>query len=179
MASILKCSEFQDLAGVKYGTILQVVSAFDNTHYVFNAGSANQVTYYNITGLSVNITPKSTSSRILLLASVSGGQSSNAYNGYIRLARNGNGIGTSDSRGIYVAGGSAMAGWRTVDNSELAHASLLFVDSPNTTSATTYNVQVCNSGGGSYTTTINRGNATDTSWQQAGSSSIVAMEIQG
>lgn len=179
MASVLKFDEWQSTAGVKYGTILQVVSAFDNTHYVFNAGSANQVTFYNITGLSLNITPRSTSSRILIMASVSGGQTSNAYNGYIRLARNGTGIGTSESRGIYINGGSAMAGWRTVDNSELAHASLLFVDSPNTTSATTYNVQVCNSGGGSYATTINRGNATDTSWQQAGSSSIVAMEIQG
>jgi len=179
MASVLKFDEWQNTAGVKFGTVLQVVSAFDNTHYVFNAGSANQATFYNITGLSVNITPKSTTSRILIMASVSGGQASNAYNCFLRLARDGNGIGTSDPRGIYRAGGTAMAGWRTVDNTELSSASLLFVDSPASTSQVTYNVQVCNSGGGSYNTTINRPASTDTTWVQAGSSSIIAMEIQG
>ncbi len=183
MASVLKFDEWQSTAGVKYGTILQVVSAFDNTHYVFNAGSANQVTFYNITGLSVNITPRSTTSKILLLASVSVGQHQDAYNVYLRLARNGTGIGTSESRGIYVNGGSAMAGFRSFAGGSgtfsTATLPLTFVDSPNSTSTQTYNVQLCNAGGGSYASYVNRQQATDTSWAQALSSNLIAMEIQG
>ncbi len=183
MASVLKFDEWQSTAGVKYGTVLQVVSAFDNTHYVFNAGSASQVTFYNITGLSVNITPRSTTSRILLMASVSVGQTQDAYNVYLRFARNGNGIGTSDSRGIYVAGGSAMVGYRSFAGGSGTYAPgalpMCFVDSPASTSQLTYNVQVCNSGGGSYPSYVNRQQATDTSWAQALASNLIAMEIQG
>lgn len=178
MASILKFDEWQNTAGVKRGTVLQTVSVFDNTHYLFNAGSSNQVTFYNVTGLSLSITPSSATSKILLIAAVSGGQSGNAYNGFLRLARNGSGLGSSDSRGIYVSGGTAITGWRTVDSSELASSCMVFMDSPASTSAITYNVQACNSGGGSYPMSINRPVSTDTSWQQSGSSSLIAMEIQ-
>jgi hypothetical protein len=183
MASILKFDEWQNTAGVKYGTVLQVVSAFDNTHYVFNAGSSNQVTFYNVTGLSVNITPRSTTSRILLMASVGVGQTQDSYNIYLRFARNGTGIGTSDSRGIYVAGGSAMVGYRTFaggsGNYSITALPMCFVDSPASTSQLTYNVQVCNSGGGTSPSYINRQQATDTTWAQAMASNIIAMEIQG
>lgn len=183
MASVLKFDEWQSTAGVKYGTVLQVVSAFDNTHYVFNAGSTNQVTFYNITGLSVNITPRSTTSRILLLASVSVGQTQDAYNVYLRLARNGNGIGTSESRGLYVAGGSAMAGFRAFAGGSGTYSSatlpLTFVDSPASTSQLTYNVQLCNPGASTYPSYVNRHQGADTSWAQALSSNLIAMEIQG
>jgi hypothetical protein len=178
MASELRFDRWLDGAGNPKGTILQVVSAFDNTHYVFNAGAANQVTYYNVTGLSVNITPSASTSKFLIMASISGGQPGNAYNGFFRLARNGTGIGLSDSRGIFVTGGTAMSGWRTVHDTELAHCSLMYVDTPATTSAITYNVQCCNSGGGSYPTEVNRAHTTQTDWPQAGSSCLVVMEIQ-
>lgn len=178
MASILKFDEWQNTAGVKRGTVLQVVSVFDNTHYVFNAGSSNQNTFYNVTGLSLSITPSSASNKILLLAAVTGGQYGNGYNGFARLARNGSGIALSDSRGIFISGGTATTGWRTVDGSEICSNSMMFVDSPASTSAITYNVQVCNSGGSGYPSYVNRSHAPDTSWQQAGTSSLIAMEIQ-
>lgn len=178
MASILKFDEWQNTAGVKRGTVLQTVSVFDNTHYTFNAGSSSQVTFYNVTGLSVSITPSSATSKILLLASVMVGQYTDGFNIYLRLARNGTGIGLSDSRGIFVAGGTAMTGFRSFNGYSITGLPLNFMDSPATTSAVTYTVQVCNSGGSSYPSYVNRQYTADTSWAQAGSSSLIAMEIQ-
>lgn len=178
MASILKFDEWQSTAGIKRGTILQVVSAFDNTHYTFNAGAANQVTFYNITGLSLSITPTSSTSKILLISSVHVGQYADGYNIYLRLARNGNGIGTSESRGVYITGGTAMAGFRAFNAYACTNLALSYVDSPATTSAVTYNVQCCNSGGSGYPSTVNRQYAQDTGWPQAGSSNLIAMEVQ-
>lgn len=179
MASILKFDEWQSTAGVKYGTVLQVVSAFDNTHYVFNAGSANQVTFYNITGLSLNITPRSTTSRILLLAHVSVAQANNGYNNYLRFARNGNGIASSEPRGLFTNGSTATVGWRGNMDQQLVGMAMTYVDSPATTSQVTYNIQCCNSGGSSYPSYINRVISPDTTWQQPGTSNLIAMEIQG
>lgn len=183
MPSILKFDEWQNTAGVKRGTVLQTVSVFDNTHYTFNAGSANQVTFYNITGLSLNITPTSSTSRILLMAHVSVGQVVDSYNIYLRFARNGTGIASSDSRGIYVAGGTATVGFRTFAAGSGAYQptslAMCFVDNPGTTSATTYNIQCCNSGGSGSPSYVNRTAAQDTAWPQAGTSNLIAMEIQG
>ena len=179
MASILKFDEWQSTAGVKRQTVLQVVSAFDNAHYVFNGGSANQTTFFNISGLSVSITPSSTSSRIVLIASVGVSQYGDGYNVFLRFARGSTGIGTSQSNGIYANGGSAMAGLRTFNNYDQSNLAMCYVDSPATTSATTYNVQCCNSGGSGYPSYVNRLSATDTGWVQAMSSNLIAMEIAG
>jgi hypothetical protein len=178
MASILKFDEWQNTAGVKRGTVLQTLSVFDNTHYTFNAGSANQNTFYNVTGLSISITPSSATSKILLMASVCIGQYTDGYNIYLRLARNGTGIGTSDSRGIFLSGGTAMVGWRAFNGYAMNGVPMNFMDSPATTSAVTYTVQVCNSGGSSYPSYVNRQHTADTNWPQAGSSNLIAMEIQ-
>ena len=158
------------------GTILQVVSTFDNTQYVFNSGSTNQTTYYSISGLTATITPSSTSSKILLIGSVSAGQQSNSYNNYLRFYRNSTAVGIGNPTN-YNAG--ATGSYRSNDGSAMGTIAMSFLDSPATTSAITYSIQICNSGGGSYPSYINRCANNNTGWEQSGASNFIVMEIAG
>ena len=158
------------------GGVLQVVSVTDTAQYVFNTGSANQFTYYDISGLTLTITPSSTSSKILIFADICSGQYANGYNAFFRINRAGSAVGVGVN-GSY--GGSSSNGMRTVDGSEIGSVSFQYLDSPATTSATTYKIQICNSGGGSYPSTVNRPYNSSTGWEQSGQSTFTIMEIAG
>ena len=161
------------------GSILQVVSIFDNTQYVFSAGSQNQTIYYDVTGLTVNITPSSTSSKILILSATTVNQTSDAYNIYLRLYRGSTAIALANGTGYTAA---ASAGFRTAGSGNYMPVTLPinFLDSPATTSSVNYNIKCCNSGGGSYPSYINRMSAVASDWPQGpGGSSITVMEISG
>lgn len=67
MASILKFDEWQTPTGTTVGTILQVVSASYNTPTSTNVSSS----YTNLFG--VNITPRTTNSKILIFGTVAVG----------------------------------------------------------------------------------------------------------
>lgn len=159
-------------ANLPVGTVLQVVSTFDNTQYTFNSGSAGQTTYYSISGLTVNITPTSATSKILIIATCAVGQVGNNYNNFLRLYRNSTPLALGNSSGF---NGAATGGFRASDSSALGSIAMNFLDSPATTSATTYSVQICNSGG-SVASYINRP-AQYSGWEQTGSSTITVMEI--
>lgn len=159
------------------GSVLQTVSVFDNTRYTFNSGSSNQITFYDISGLQLSITPKSATSKILLLGMVSGGHYTNVYNAYFRFDRNGTNIGSGGSTDVK-AGSTAMTAFRSVgDQSYQITIPMIFLDSPATTSAITYKIQICNSGGSGYPAYINRSYVIDANWQQGSGSSITALEI--
>ena len=143
------------------GKVLQVVSATDSTSR--STTSTSFVTASNT--LSVNITPSSTSNKILVLAQSNTNSSSGAGYQYITLFRDSTNLGDSIN-GMNVA--SNVTGVQT----SYTPVSLKFLDSPNTTSAITYQVYF-RSNSASYTARINRGQAggTDTV------GSIIAMEI--
>ena len=180
--SILSAAKITDLSGKTIlqntGSILQVVSVFDNTQYVFNAGSTNQSTYYDVTGLTVNITPSSASSRILIMSAITVGQTSDAYNVYLRLYRGATAICLGNSTGYLAA---ASAGFRTAGSGNYMPTTLpiTFLDSPGTTSSVNYNIKCCNTGGSTYPSYVNRTPTTDTSWMQNSGSTITLMEISG
>lgn len=166
-------------ANAPSGSVIQVVTVFDNTQYTFSSGSASQVTFYDIAGLQLSITPVSSTSRILLLGMVTGGQSSDFYNAYFRFNRNGTNIGAGSTNG-YTSGSTAMVGWRTAgDATASPSAPMIFVDSPSTTSAITYKIQICNSGGSSGLSFVNRASTLNNTWPQGTASSFTAMEIAG
>jgi len=156
------------------GEVLQVLQVVDTSQYVFNTGSAGQTTYYDITGLTLNITPASTSNKILVIANLQGGQYNNSYNAFLRLNRGGSAIGVGVN-GSYVA--TSGASWRSCDGSELCTASMHYLDSPATTSQITYKVQICNSGGSSYYSTVNRCYNSSTGWEFSGVSNLTLIEI--
>ena len=158
-------AQIPQLTGVKMptGSVLQVVSV--NKVNAFTTTSSSPV---DVTGLSVNITPSSASSKILVLAQIYGG--SDVSTGfYVNLVRNstnlnigtaGSGVGNSTA-GSYFASGSY---WST--------SPIIFLDSPATTSSTTYKIQLFNSGSG--TLAVNR-RADDA--VVGGSSTITVLEI--
>ena len=111
------------------GSVLQVVQASTTTQV------ANSTTTYTDTGLTATITPKSASSKILVIVTQSCYRSGTATGVNIKLFR-----GATDL-GQYVKD-EAYTGNSTANVSTTAFQRL---DTPNTTSPTTYKTQFANS----------------------------------
>jgi hypothetical protein len=95
----------------------------------------------DITGMSLSITPRSTSNKVLCYFSVWG--TSNYYKTYINLLRGSTPLCQGAAAGSRPTQTSSWADSAGEMNSHgfVFHHSLLFLDSPNTTSATTYKLQ--------------------------------------
>jgi hypothetical protein len=155
------------LTGVSAGKILQVVSTTKTDSF-----TASSASYTDITGLSVAITPSSTSSKIFVMFSLFG----NTPNlGYFQLVRGATNISVGDSAGSRVTcttGGINYGGDSNRGYSYSAH----YLDSPSTTSSTTYKVQV--RGEFANTVYINRSqNDPDSSTGYRGTSQITVFEV--
>ena len=131
------------------------------TASTFSTSSSSLV---DITGLSVSITPTSASNKVLVMATVSCGISTAAELIYATLARGGTAIGGGTDATIISEG-------RSTDRAY--NFSTQFLDSPATTSATTYNVRTL-ANAGAYTFYLNRRGATDA---YRGISTITVMEV--
>ena len=133
--------------GISAGKILQVVQTF-KTDSTSQSGNSS-TTFYDISGMSVSITPSSSSNKVLVMwtAQVASSGASGRGN-IIRLLRGSTEIGSG-------TGGSSTNGQvyhRTVQyNPETKN--MMYLDSPNTTSATTYKLQWSVEGSGGSATT--------------------------
>ena len=162
---VLTAAQMNNLRGAF--RILQVVSTAKT-----DAFTTTSTSFTDVTGLSVSITPSATSSKILVMAYVMAGVSGDiALNA--RLMRDTTAIFIGDTAGsrprdtFYTGFNAANLGMPF---------SPVFLDSPNTTSATTYKVQVFVNSGTAY---INR-SASDrdtTAYDGRSASSITVMEI--
>jgi len=159
------------LTGVGGGKILQVVHTHKTDVFSTTASGASPVT---ITGLSASITPTATNSKILIQVSLSTGTSADNH------------IGAQVFRGstIVAQGDSASNRPRMTipasinnPNWNMESSAMTLVDSPNTTSATTYSVKI--GGNGTATIYINRSGRDSNNTNEDGRyvSSIVLMEI--
>ena len=123
------------------GMILQVVSITKTNPFSTSVSDALQ----DVTGLSATITPTSATSKVLVSLSISG-QSTNNRNGYGVLLRDSTQIGTGGAVGSRPGVTFDLANIGVGNNIGTGHwawpKSVQFLDSPNTTSATTYKVQV-------------------------------------
>tara|TARA_B100000212_G_scaffold310095_1_gene260945 strand:+ start:4 stop:561 length:558 start_codon:yes stop_codon:yes gene_type:complete len=151
------------------GHVLQVQSMTVTTSATSAAG-----TTFTDTGLTINITPSSTSSKIYVMSHVSMG-ATNGYRFALRLVRGSSNISVATSAGSRTVATVAHEG--TGGNKIDQTFPIFFLDSPATTSATTYKIQAaCEQGGGTWY--LNRGGtATDNSTVYAATSSISVMEI--
>lgn len=154
------------------GKILQVQSSV-KSDYTDQSTSGN--TWYNISGLSVNITPSSSSNRVYVMVSV---QMATQQNGGIRLLRNGSAIALGDSYSSRTRMSAAAADASSI---EPVAATISFVDSPGTTSTVTYSIQGlahANGGGsgGSFKINSGYGNGTNADYPQT-ISTITVFEI--
>ena len=135
---------FQPVGGARIG---QVVSTAKTDTFTTTSAS-----FVDVTGLSVTITPTSATSKILVMASVSGQGASGITALQGRLMRDSTAIAIGDA-----AGSRQRASFGNVEtgssNSDLS--SIMFLDSPATTASTTYKIQVL-SGSSPQTVVINR-----------------------
>ena len=159
-----------DFAAGVGGKILQVVTAHKTDTF-----STSSTSFVDVTGLSVNITPSSASNKILIFANLNW----NIYNGHgsARLYRDAVSIAKGDA-----AGSRIRATWHNSDSvqSDIVSASMVWLDEPATTSATTYKIAIAVPYSGTYTVHVNiANNDTDAAYQSRVASSITVMEVAG
>jgi hypothetical protein len=160
------------------GGILQVVSTTKTD--VFSSSVA-ATSFVAVTGLSATITPRSTSSKILVMANVSGGATT-ASNGAIldfRLKRGATVIGVGDAAGSRSRVTSGSYGVTSLGEALITVPGQV-LDSPATTSSTTYSVDILNLSGSTQTLYVNR-TPTDTdsaTWRRS-TSTITLIEVAG
>ena len=155
-------------AGLPSGTVLQVKQAAKTD--VFSTASTS---FVDVTDMSVNITPSSTNSKILIQLSLSLGANAGSFACFPRMLRGSTVIHAADTdygNGIEAAF-MFEAGANTV-----FPLSWTYLDSPSTTSSTTYKLQMRVNTSTGY---VNRQSSmTDSSWS-GGVSSLTLMEIAG
>ena len=155
------------LASGTGGKVLQVVSA--NKTDTFTSASSS---YVDLTGITVNITPSATSSKILVMCSLSlsvdGGGAPQ-----LKLLRDSTALNLADAAG---SRGRTTTSYVISATDVIASVPITFLDSPSSTSQLTYKVQ-----GFGYNTNViyvNRtSNDADAAYRQRASSSITVMEI--
>jgi len=156
----------------KAGNILQVVSTTKTDTF----SSSTNNSFVDITGLSVTITPTATSSKILVLYDI---QMSGGELFFIQLVRASTAIkvGNTDSANRVEC---TVGGFKQEENADkVAPAAGSFLDSPSTTSATTYKLQG-RIYGGSNTFVVNRTSAdSNNAYTGRGASTITVMEVAG
>lgn len=151
------------------GTVIQVntITVSSAATYSMGAGAIQDV------GLNISITPTKTSSRILILSTVSSAGISFNRPGTV-LLRNGSRISIGDASGSRNRTSSGGSSGETSPGTQSVH----YVDSPNTTSAVTYSVNIVNyhSGTQSYAFNYDQGNSDNIAHART-ASSITVMEI--
>jgi hypothetical protein len=136
MPSIMRFDQWQNTLGQNYGTVLQVVQVVKTDVF-----STTSTSYVDVTGLSIAITPKFATSKILVSGDIALGSSTvDRYSIFGRMTRNGTAVGIADT--------SASARDRGTFSYQMGgfegpmSQSFSFFDTPNTTSFTTYTAQI-------------------------------------
>ena len=141
--STLKVDAIQTTTGAaqEFGKVLQVVSTY-NTDYTSQSIPAHTQT--NVTNMSVTITPSSTSSKVLIMVNWAGETGSSAWDATVGLRRGTTQIGQPQNTGSTYAGNIGIAGPYGAYQSDVAStgefSNFQYLDSPSTTSATTYHM---------------------------------------
>ena len=153
--STLKVNTLQNTSGNALTFIKQVVQTIKTSHFATTSTS-----FTDVTGYSASITPSSTSSKVLVRV----------------VACTGNGAANADNKVRVLRGSTAITDTETMVRSDSISENHSYVieilDSPSTTSATTYKVQVKAESNEIF---INRRNNND----NGGQSSITLMEVAG
>lgn len=156
------------------GKVLQVVQTVKTDTF-----SHSTNTFTGITGLSAQITPSSTSNKILVRVNIVVSNSNTNGYGAIALYRDGSVV----SGAVGDAAGSRLQSTTSNPlvnpNNHARHVSFEYLDSPSSTSALTYQPYI-RKGAETVTLYVNRnGNEADTANHTRSISSITLMEIEG
>lgn len=160
-----------NLTGITTGKILQVQSVVKTDQF-----SSTSTSFVDITGLSINITPSSTNSKILVLAqiAVSGEDAGTG----IMLDRDGTEPLKADadgSRQRFTMIGN-YAGYASSSSYSNGSNHISFLDSPNTTSQVTYKLKAKTRSANTFRVNITRYTGDDTN-SSVGTSTLTVMEV--
>lgn len=157
------------------GGVIQVVQAVKTD--AFGAALSN-LQWQDVTGMSVTITPKINTSKILILVDLKASGTQAASIVRSRLLRDSTPVYIGDAASNRARSMGQFYGGNSDANFYMAQIGGTFLDSPNTSSAITYKVQI---GGDANTSTlyVNRtqGDRDGTNMDARGASSITVMEI--
>ena len=138
-----------------FGKVLQVISATHATEVTSTSSS------YADTGLTASITPSSTSNKVLVIVNQNGLEKDNTDTKIsVKLLR-----GSTD---IALFAGTGTLNTSTANRTDIGGTGVSILDTPNSTSSTTYKTQLKNQGSG--TVAVQNGGSV---------SSITLMEIAG
>ena len=156
------------ILGSGVGKILQVVQDVKTDTF-----STSSQAFVDVTGLSVSITPSSASNKILVMVSLALGN--NGTHSDARLMRDSTAIAIGDASSNRTRSTFHLS---SVSNTDIPTPSMTWLDSPATTSAVTYKMQVAVPYSSSYVIYVNRG-ADDSDAGYAGRlvSTITVMEV--
>ena len=153
------------------GKVLQVVS----TELATTFSVANSSSFSDVTGLSLSITPSSASSKILIIYNVALFSTNGTNLAFMRLLRDSTAIsqGTASGSRTVATGGTDV----TNNYAPFPAVSGNYLDSPATTSATTYKITI-GSGSSSGTLYVNRSSTDDDQANRPRFASVItALEI--
>jgi hypothetical protein len=160
------------------GAVLQVVSTTKTDTYSEDI-SGNSISTNLVTGLQPSITPSSASNKILILINLCIGYESNSTGdapGFL-LKRGSTGIAKGDTAGSRTS--LTISSWLGSVNQMVA-MSMNFLDSPSTTSATTYAISLFNGAAATRGVRINRTHDdVDANYKVRTASTITLIEIAG
>jgi len=154
------------------GAVLQVVTIEKTDTFSTTSNS-----YVDVTGLSVSITPTSATSKILVLFQINGSQNVGAGRASLKLLRGSTVINAGAAAGSRTP---ALGGFSSSDTSiPSAPVSGNYLDSPATTSSTTYKIQLAMTAGSGSAYINQTAQDSDNANQIRMASQITVMEIAG
>ena len=166
--------------GLEYGSgggLIQTVSTTKT-----NTFSTNSTSFTDITGLNATITPTSSSNKVLVIVNIAYGGHQNLY-GWGKLVRTTSGgspvdicIGNAASNRVRASLSFSIT---NLDNQKYKqkHASCSFLDSPNTTTSTTYKIMAMTENGSRDVHINFSQNDGDATYSGRLASSITCMEV--
>jgi hypothetical protein len=161
-ATSATASDFQ--AGGKIGQVVQAIKT--------DTFTSAATSYTDLTGITVDITPSATSSKVLVLCSLTLAVSTGGLP-HLKLLRDSTDLGLGDTAGSRAR---LTTSYVIPSTDVLAAVPIIYLDSPSSTNALTYKVQ-----GFAYSTNTIYVNRTiddaDEVYRSRGSSTITVMEI--
>lgn len=157
-------------AALPAGSILQVVSTTKLD--TFSTASAS---FVDVTGVTVSITPSSSSNKILVFVSGSTSSSGGSAVAHYNLVRGASNIYVGNSRGSSIQTSISSA---SVSSDKVMPIVINYLDSPATTSSTTYKLQM-RSESGSFTGIIGGSFGSGNSATSSSPTTITVMEVKG
>jgi hypothetical protein len=171
MTSTMRFDRWQNSLGQPYGTVLQVVSVPKTDAFTMSSS-----TFATVTGLTASITPKFSNSKILITVQLAYSLADSTGYGHFKVTGGNTSayVGNASGSNVQAVFGGLGGSGNSVS---LMSGSIVYLDSPATTSPTTYEVQCRIAVAGSVFVNRPSNLIDDNANRTRGASSITLMEI--